>query len=191
MKKNKTPATTTNPALLPIEVATKDVAACQAAIKAQLTSYEHELSLLQQRYLPTIRANAHDYTLCKIKLEGLITANAQLFAEPRTVILHGIKVGLQKGKGSIQWDDEDKVIARIRKHCSEDQADLLIETKASVVKNALLGLEADTLKKLGVTISGTGDQVVIKSATTDLDKVLAKLLEEPASTKGKKEKKAA
>ena len=41
-------------------------------------------------------------------LRALIEESPELFEKPRSVVLHGIKLGYQKGKGGIVWDDADR-----------------------------------------------------------------------------------
>ena len=89
--------------------------------------------------------------------------------------MYGVKVGFEKGKGRIEWDDDDTVVRLIEKHFPE-QADILIKTKKKPAKKALAQLSVAELKKLGVTVEETGDQVVIKSTDSEIDKLVTALL---------------
>ena len=55
----------------------------------------------------------------KSELAAAIDANRGLFEQPRTVVFHGVKVGLQKGKGGIEFADEDAVVKRIERALDE------------------------------------------------------------------------
>lgn len=88
-----------------------------------------------------------------------------------------MKVGYQKGKGTISFEDADSVVARIKKHLP-DQADVLIKLKETPVKDALAQLSAADLKKIGVTVSEAGDQVVIKPVDSEVDKMVDALLKD-------------
>jgi hypothetical protein len=106
-----------------------------------------------------------------------VEGSPELFVKPRTVILHGIKAGFAKGRGSMDWDDDEKLIKRIERLLPE-QADVLIETKKKVLRGALAGLDAATLKKLGVEVEGTGDVVVVRLADGEAAKAMKALLKD-------------
>lgn len=185
MNKNNTPknSTVTNPAILPIEAAAHTYANSRAVLADSITAYERELAVLQAHHFPTIKVRAAQCATARATLEGKIDANRALFDDPRTITLHGIKLGLQKGKGRVEWADEKKLIQRIFDLCSDDQQDLVLETTYTPRKEALASLDAALLKKLGVTITDTGDQIVIKAAGTDVEKFVAKITAAPAKAK--------
>jgi hypothetical protein len=108
-------------------------------------------------------------------LKGIIDANPQLFVKPRTVVLHGVKVGYTKGKGGITFDDPAQVVKLIKKHLPE-QAEVLIITKETPAKDALAQLSATELKKIGCSVVDAGDAVVIKPTDSEVDKLVDTLL---------------
>jgi hypothetical protein len=95
------------------------------------------------------------------------------FDDPKTQVLHGIKVGFEKGKG--------RVTARIDQVFRQEADQYLIITRKPS-KAALLTLDAAMLKRLGVKIESDGDQVVIRATGTDIDKLVSKILEEGTET---------
>ena len=110
-------------------------------------------------------------------LKTLIESAPGCFIKPRSIVLHGIKLGYQKGKGKIEWDDADQVIRLIKKHFP-DQADLLISTTEKPAKEALAQLTAAELKKLGISVTDGGDAVFIKPADSAVDKMVDALLKD-------------
>lgn len=110
-------------------------------------------------------------------LKTLIETAPECFVKPRSVVLHGIKLGFQKGKGKIEWDDADQVVRLIKKHYPE-QADVLIATSEKPAKEALANLTAAELKKLGVSVTDGGDAVFIKPADSAVDKMVDALLKD-------------
>lgn len=180
MKKKNTPKTDTNasPAILLCEPAAKAYADARRALGERLQACEAALAAVRAQHLPDIKLLAKRAGVERSALEALITANPSLFTEPRTVNVHGIKFGYQKGKGRVEWADKDKLVRRILAICTDDQQDLLLETTYTPRKDALATLDAVTLKKLGVTITGTGDTVVIKAAEGEVEKLVARILEE-------------
>lgn len=110
------------------------------------------------------------------ELRAAIAAVPELFERPRSRILHGIRVGFQKGKGKIEFADPDRVVALIRKHMP-DSFDVLVKTTEKPIKDALAGLTAAELKKLGVTVEEAGDRPLIKPADSEVDRLVAALLD--------------
>jgi hypothetical protein len=97
--------------------------------------------------------------------------------KPRTVILHGIKVGYRKATGKIEFDDAEQVVKLIRKHFP-DQFDVLVKVEETPVKKALANLTAAELKKLGIEVSDSGDEVEIRDTASDVDKLVSALLKD-------------
>jgi hypothetical protein len=143
---------------------------------AGIVSYLNEaIDDLKRERMPALKrciakvADRHD------RLKGIIEANPQFFVKPKTVVMHGVKVGYTKGKGGITFDDPAQVCKLIKKHLPE-QADVLIITKESPAKDALAQLSAADLKRIGCTVVNTGDQVVIKPADSEVDKLVDALV---------------
>jgi hypothetical protein len=109
-----------------------------------------------------------------------IGKSPELFIKPKTMVLHGVKVGFQKGKRSYVFDNEELVIENIRGNFqfSWIQAKNLIRTKESVHKPALDKLSEDELNTIEVERLDPGDEVVVKSTGTAIDKFVASLLKE-------------
>src|SRR3990172_299856 len=146
---------------------------------------EEEVGAIKRKYMPKIRKIVETAKERNAALSAAIAASPELFQKPRTVILHGIRLGIVKSRGELAWDDEAQVIKRIRAQLPKDQAELLIRVKESVAKGAVYDLTAADLKRLGIKIEGDGDIVTIKDAAGDLDKWLdAMLVEEPEEVEG-------
>jgi hypothetical protein len=148
-----------------------------AALSALKNAFEDELRLLKKQKYPGIQRAAGRLTEAAAELRNAIAANRELFDRPRTRVMHGVKFGLQKGKGRLSWEDEDAVIRKI-KQWYDDPNGVLIKTEDRLLRQGLEKLPADELKKLGITVSDAGDQVVLKSADSEIDKWLAAFLED-------------
>jgi hypothetical protein len=107
----------------------------------------------------------------KENLRSAIEAAPELFVKPRTVVFYGIKVGFAKGKGSIEITDKAKTVELIEKNLP-GLAEVLIKVKKSPIKKSIEALDAADLKKIGVTVEGSGDCVVIKPVDSDIDKII-------------------
>jgi hypothetical protein len=109
-----------------------------------------------------------------------VEQHPELFVQPRTWTLHGIKFGFKKGAGRVEFEDEAKVIERLKKRFGElsPEVDRCVEVKEKLVLDQLRELEGKDLAALGVVIEGTDDVVFIKSVDTAVDKLVKLLLKE-------------
>ena len=168
--------------LTEIELSTKSY----ADAREELTKVVNRVNQLQEkihaRYLRDIKRLLAKAAERQVKLAALIEGSPTLFTKPRTLIVHGIKIGFRKGKGGIEWDDDAQVVKLIKKLFPE-QADLLIHTEETPVKNALSELPAADLKRLGITVEDTGDVVVIKPVDSAVDKIVKALLKNATEEK--------
>lgn len=139
---------------------------------------EGEVHVVRHKYVARIKRLVAAAKEAREKLSIAIGESKELFEKPRTRTLHGVKVGYRKAKGEITWDDEARVIARIRAQLPKDQVELLIRTTEAVHKPAVYDLVAADLKRLGIRIEGDGDEIVIKDATGEVDKLVEELLSE-------------
>lgn len=166
--------------LTTIEEATKTYADRRDMLIMLVTELHDAIEELKRTHLPGIKTAAAETANAKSALDALIDDNRTLFVKPRSVIYSGIKVGLQKGRGGLDYEDEATVIRLIKKHLPKEQHDLLIKTIEKVIKKALGELDVATLKKIGVTVQDTGDVVLIKPVDSDVDKIVNAMLKEAA-----------
>lgn len=174
-KSTKKPATA-SPAILPLEAAARHLADTRAALVDRVEEYNREAERLRQSYLPGIRLHATKTAAATVALLDLVSGHPDLFTDPRSMTMHGIKFGFQKGKGKILWDDADKVVERIRAQLPRAQAEALLRTETSPIVAGLTELDATTLKKLGCSVFNSGDTVFAKAADSDVDKFVDKFL---------------
>jgi hypothetical protein len=156
------------------------------ALQETLHNLDADLQRIKRSYMRSIKTTAAKAADTRSALYNYITSNPGLFEKPRTVVLEGIKVGLTKGKGKIDWEDDEQVCKLIHKHF-EDRKDVLIKSKETPIVSALQDLSVSELKRIGVTAAETGDKPVIKPVTGDIDKIIAKLLADEDGTAEAKE----
>lgn len=142
-----------------------------AAVRAE----DREIAAVRARHARQLGSLARAFRRAFDALHDAVDANRSLFRRPKTFILHDIRLGLMKGKGRIAWDDEEKVIARL-KILLPERLDDLIQTTEALRKSALAALDARTLKRLGVSVVESGDEVVVKPAPSAVEKRIAALL---------------
>ncbi|MCK9195462.1 MAG: hypothetical protein M0P16_00595 [Syntrophales bacterium] len=163
--------------LIDLDGLTKEFSSARELLTGRVRELENLITAIKRRRLPGIKSAVNTVMEKQASLKAAIEESRSLFVRPKTMIMHGIKVGYQKSKGTISWDDSDQVVKLIKKHLP-DQADVLIKTTEKPIKDALLNLSAADLKRIGVTISDDGDQVVIKSTDSEIDKFVDALLKE-------------
>ncbi|MHB1273645.1 MAG: hypothetical protein ACYCZD_12925 [Rhodanobacter sp.] len=167
--------------LIPLAVVETHALAYRTArdvLAEQVTELEAELQALKAKRMPKLRRALTQAADCEAALREAVQATpAALWASPRTRTFHGIKVGYAKQRGKVEFDDEAKVILRIRNLLPPDQAALLIRVREAVHKPAVYDLTAADLRRLGITVSADCDQLVIKDAASELDKALQAILD--------------
>lgn len=149
----------------------------RTVLSERVSALEAEVQAAQRRRIPGIKYALTNAADAKAALESAIEQGRELFVKPRTVTLHGIKFGLKKGSGKVEFVEEAGVIARIKKFLKA-KADALIQTKETVRKKALLDLSVEELAKIGCTAEATGDHVFISGEDTAVDKLVARILKE-------------
>lgn len=164
-------------ALAEIEKLTKAYSLARALLREKVEALNDEIERLKRARLPQIRKAVEQASERQQALYAAIKESPELFERPRTIIFHGIKVGFQKGKGEITWEDKDQVVRLIKKHYP-DNYETYIKITEMPVKSALAALSVQELKRLGVTVAETGDDVVIKAADTEIDKLVNALLKD-------------
>ena len=162
-------------ALEPIETATKSFAKERSKLADIVSNLNDEINKLNKKALPSIKAAVNATKEAEAKLIALIENNKALFTKPKTVIMHGIRVGITKQKGRIEIADEENTIKLIRKHLPQ-KADVLIVQKESVSKDALGNINVDELKKIGCRVIADSDAPMIKPTDSNVDKLVAALL---------------
>lgn len=164
------------PTLVDISELARPYAETRADLSDKIGLLEQELMAVRRRHLPDIRRALARAQAQREKLVTAIELAPQLFEKPKTQVFHGVRVGFQKAKGAIAWDDEDTVVKLIRRFFP-DRADVLIKTTERPVKTALQNLTAAELKRLGVQVVDSGEEIVIRPMDGELDKLVDRLLE--------------
>jgi len=160
-----------------IESRTLAYAAARGNLTDAVVELNKELDAVKRKHMPAIKRYLSVAARHHADLKNAIDDNRHCFEKPRSVVITGIRVGMQKSKGLITWDNDDQVVKLIRKHCP-DEFDLLVKTTETPVKAALAQKSAADLKRIGVTVSGAGDEVLIKPVDGAVDKLVAALMKD-------------
>lgn len=158
-----------------IEKLAEKLGAVRDTLTAEWLQEQEEKAEVERRHVARLRKLTADFSTAYDRVTEAVASAPALFAKPKSVILHGIRLGYRKGSGKIEWDDDEAVIKLIRKHVPE-LADVLIQTKEKPLKGPLGELSADILKKLGVTVEDTADVAFAALADGDSQRMIKALL---------------
>lgn len=153
-------------------------ARARAKLSGRCLLIQRAINRIKAENLPELRAASIAVRTAEDDLYREIDNSRDLFEKPKTLEVDDISFGLRKGKGTISWDDDDKLMERIRKNCSKDQIALLIRTKETPDKSALAKLPMADLRKLGVTLMTAGDNVFINAVESDAEKLALAFLKD-------------
>ncbi|WP_445157377.1 host-nuclease inhibitor Gam family protein [Halomonas sp. E14] len=165
----------------PMETVNKraeDYAAERDRLCLLVETLERQVEDVQRQALPDIRDAVRRTSEAHDRLRAAIETHPELWeGKRRTVVIAGVRVGMTKGKGKLTWEDAEQVVKLIRRHFP-DQAEAMIRVREEPIRKALAELTVTELKRLGVTVEETDDQVVIKPTDSEVDKLVSKLLED-------------
>ncbi|MBE0598321.1 MAG: hypothetical protein IH614_13720 [Desulfuromonadales bacterium] len=167
--------------LAQIDGLTRDFSDKRKALSSRVRALEDAIAALRLQHMPAIRTAADDVAEAQALLHAAIDESKGLFSRPKTMTLHGTKIGLQKAKGKVKFSNANNVIKLIKKHLSEKQ-ELLIKTTEKLLKSGIEKLTVGELKQIGCEVAETGDEIVIKPTDSDIDKLVDALLKEGAKT---------
>lgn len=148
----------------------------RSALALVVQELNEKVEDLKRAKMPIIKRLVERTAAQHAELEAMIAANREMFAKPRTVTLHGIKCGLRKNEGSIEYDDAEAVVARIKERLENPAGFLHVTEKPN--KEALAGLPAGELKRLGCRVCDTGDMIVIKPVDGEVERAVVALFRE-------------
>ena len=162
-----------------LEATARRYADARGVLSARMDTLRRTVDDVQRAMLPQIREAEKAVVNARSALKEHVEANPAAFVRPRTRTLAGIKVGLKRGAGKVEFDSTEALVARIRA-MMPSHFDTLVKTTHAVRRPALMALDAEARKGLGVQIVGAGDQVVIVAQDDALDKVVRALLDDAA-----------
>lgn len=158
-----------------IEKSCLTLSAARGDLARELAELNAEIARIKKTRLTRIRKligrveAAHEHT------RNLVAeAPPHLFAQPKTVIYHGIKCGLQLTRDRLEIPDPERTIDAIRQHLADPAT--FIRTEESPVKEALKQLPPGQLRKLHCRYVAGSDEPVVRPVDGDMDKLLSALI---------------
>ena len=160
-----------------LEKLTRSFADDYNGLRAIAADIQSEQDAVLKKYLPALRKAAARTQASRAELLSDLVAAPELFADKKTRVFHGVKIGFRKGKGSMEIADEEQFLKKLETMFPDESArGIYLSVQVTPLKAALAELPAGDLKKLGVTIEDTGDVALVKPVDGDVDKYVAALL---------------
>lgn len=158
-----------------IDARTKTFADARSKLADLVTVFTGEKELLERKHMTAIRRQIARVAELQKEVEKAVDATPSLFKRPKTVLMHGIRVGFEKGRGKLVYEDVAKLISRIELKLPEKK-DLLIKTTKKPVAKAIQQLTVEQLKSIGCQIHSAGDGVVVRAEDSAIEKLVKVLL---------------
>jgi len=155
-----------------------DYARAVEARRALQGAIRRALMALADQHAPDLRAAVAAEADAHAALLAQVEAQPERFTRPRTRTVAGVQFGWRTGKPSIHVADEADTIARLRRLLPEEQACLLIRTKESLHKPAVLDLSAADLRRFRIEQVAAADTPFAKPVSDATDRLVALLLDE-------------
>lgn len=151
-----------------------------AELEEMIAALEADLEAVKAKHLRGLKKQAAIVAAREAELTSAVEASPGQFEKPRTLVIHGCKIGYTNSTGSVAFEDEEQVVKLIEKHFPK-RFDELVKTEHTPRKDALRTLLAGELAKLGCRIDGAGDVVLVKRVAGDVEKLINKLIEKLVS----------
>lgn len=158
---------------------TQEFAAAHAELNYLGQTIDAEIATMKVEHAARFRALSAKVRERHAKLSTAIGEAPELFEKPRTMVIAGVRVGLAKGKGGIEYGDPDDVVRRIEKQYGEE-SDQYLHVKKCPDKEALEKLPTGDLMKLGCAVVNAGDKPVIKPLDGEMTTLAKSLLSQLA-----------
>jgi hypothetical protein len=157
--------------LLELDHLVKKFADARQDLNSRVQALNHAVEQVKRSAMNGIKSAIEKTAFAKMEVRDAIEESPELFVRPKTFILHNIKVGMNKVKDSLEFDDEESVVKAIKRHLPE-QAEILIRTEERVNKKSLESLSPADLKRIGVHFLEGTDVPVIKATDGSIDKLV-------------------
>jgi len=159
-----------------IEIYAQDYRTARDHLAGVLAELDEATRALRSARMAAIRSAVHGAQKARSILSHAVADAPELFAKPKSRVLHGVRCGYRKAKDEVVYPEDRKLIELIRKVCSPEQAEALIVCKESPARKALTLLDEKLLRRLGIQIKPGADEVIAEPVDGDLEKALDALL---------------
>ena len=165
-------------ALNELETLARDYSSANDSLTELKKELSSEIEGVRMAYYKKIKVSVEKVMNKKSDLEHAILASKHLFERPRTMIISGVRLGFQKSKDRVSWDDDKQVVELIEKKMDPEIAATLVKTEKKPVRETISGLNESELRKIGCRIEKGVDRVLIKTLDSEIDKFVSSLMKE-------------
>lgn len=167
------------------------LARASAASKARAALIQEEIELavrpIWERHQAGLDAAAEDVAEAMEDLDGFLAGAPQLFGgKKRSLTVNGVRCGYRKEEDSLDLPEASELIQRIKALVPE-LAPILIRTVETPVIDALVQLEAQLRRRLGIRLVEGADRRFISVGDSDVEKLAKLALAAAAQRQGEDE----
>lgn len=162
-----------------LEGLTRSYAAAHDVLAQRMDRLEAEVGKVKRRYLRGIKSAAEAAAARKQALFDYVRDHLDEFERPKTRTLHGVKVGLVKGRKKLVCENKEFTIAAIKQR-HPGLVGVLLKTTTRLLISGLKKLDAEQLVALGVVILDPGDRVVVRHVDGEVEKLVDTYLADDA-----------
>lgn len=178
-RKTAPPPAQEAPGMGDLELAAEDYRGAIDRLTQLLTDLQARHQALVREAMPRLRQATIQARAMKDVLANRIQETPRLFEQPKTRILHGIKVGWRKAPDAWSYPPDGALVAAIEAQLPE-LAKSLIEVKKIPHKPSIKLLSDEALAALAVTVRPGHDELVIDPVDAEVDKLIKGLLGDAA-----------
>lgn len=162
-----------------LEILCRQYSQAHVGLADRVGELHEEIGRIKRKHLYRIKKAAARAGINKGELIRYVQNHLEEFQRPRTRTFHGVKVGLQKGRGKVVFSDKAATVRAIERDYA-DMADVLLKTTKTPLIRGLQQLDARQLAALGVEIRHTGSIIIVRLVDSEIEKMVDAYLDDEA-----------
>ena len=162
-----------------LEILCRQYSQAHASLGERVSELHEEIGRIKRKHLYRIKKAAARAGIHKGESIRYVQNHLEEFHRPRTRTFHGVKVGLQTGRGKVVFSDKAATVRAIERDYGHIVDVLLKTTKTSLVRG-LQQLDARQLAALGVEIRQTGSSIIVRLIDSEIEKMVDAYLDDEA-----------
>ncbi len=144
-------------------------------LAAKVAVLQKQVDQVKKRHVAGIRRLMARVAAAHLATHELVTAAPELFEDPKSLVISGVKVGFKKSRDRLEIANEEKTIALIRRLYPENHASF-VQVSETAIKAALAQLDDAALKRLKVERIDGSNESFCRPQDSELDSLLVALL---------------
>jgi len=150
--------------------------AAHAATRSLACAIQEAMDTMIETQRPGLERAVETETETHRALLGAVQDAPAEFERPRSVEYAGVKYGFAKLRGTLEWTDDEKVVAKIKKLFGEKEARQYIRVTEVPDRKALNKLRLQQLREIGVTVEDDSDVAFARPVDGDVSKLVKRFL---------------